>query len=119
MALTRDFKQTIVERVNRDPEFARALLSEASALFVNGEPETARRILRDLVNATTGFGPLADEISIPVKSLDRMLSVTGNPSMENLSAIFMGINRKLNVRIETKVVKKGKGKGRLIGQVLS
>ena len=41
MALTRDFKQTIVERVQRDPEFVKALLDEAATLFLNGEAETA------------------------------------------------------------------------------
>jgi hypothetical protein len=53
MTLTRDFKQTIVERVERDPEFAKALLDEAATLFLSGEPDAARLILRDLVNATT------------------------------------------------------------------
>ncbi|TDR80193.1 hypothetical protein [Paludibacterium purpuratum] len=50
MALTRDFKQTMVERVERDPAFAKALLDETATLFLNGEPETARLILRDLVD---------------------------------------------------------------------
>lgn len=31
MALTRDFRHTVVERVGRDPKFARALLDEAAA----------------------------------------------------------------------------------------
>ncbi len=51
MTLTRDFKQTVVERVSRDPDFAKALLDEATTLFLSGEPDTARVILRDLVNA--------------------------------------------------------------------
>lgn len=51
MPLTRDFKQTLVERVQREPAFAAALLGEAAALFLNGDPATARVILRDLVNA--------------------------------------------------------------------
>src|SRR3989338_9820650 len=46
MALTRNFKQTIIERVERDPEFAKALLDEAATLFLSDEPETARLILR-------------------------------------------------------------------------
>jgi hypothetical protein len=50
MALRRDFKQTIVDRVQRDPAFGKALLDEAASLFLNGEPDTARLILRDLVN---------------------------------------------------------------------
>ena len=55
MALTRDSRQSIAERVQRDPAFAKALLHEAATLFLNGEPDTARLILRDLVNATVGF----------------------------------------------------------------
>jgi hypothetical protein len=54
MALTRDFKQTVVERVRHDPAFARAMLDEAATLFLNGEPDVARLILRDLVSATVG-----------------------------------------------------------------
>ena len=50
MALTRNFKQTVVARVIRDPSFARALLGEALLLFLNGEPDAARLILIDLVN---------------------------------------------------------------------
>ena len=55
MTLTRDFKQTVIERVERDPAFAKALLDEAATLFLSGEPDAARLILRDLVNATFGF----------------------------------------------------------------
>lgn len=33
MALTRDFKQTIAERVEGDPAFAKALLDEAASLL--------------------------------------------------------------------------------------
>ncbi|MDP3852204.1 DNA-binding protein [Phenylobacterium sp.] len=105
MALTRDFKQTVTERVAREPEFAKALLDEAAMLFLNGEPETARLILRDLVNATVGFEGLAKETDRPSKSLHRMLSSGGNPSMDNLSAIFGAVRRQLGVQIEAHAVK--------------
>lgn len=52
MALTRDFKETVIKRVQRYPAFAKAMLDEAATLFLNGEPDTARVILRDLVDAT-------------------------------------------------------------------
>lgn len=39
MGLMRDFKETIVERVGRDPDFAMALLDDAKTLFLNGEPQ--------------------------------------------------------------------------------
>ena len=100
MALTRDFKETVNARVQRDPEFAIALLDEAVSLFLNGEPETARLILRDLVNATVGFEELAIETSRPSKSLHRMLSAKGNPTMDNLTAIFNVLRKKLNVDIK-------------------
>lgn len=101
MALTRDFKETVVARVNRDPAYAKALLDEASTLSLNGDPETSRMILRDLINATIGFETLATETGIPAKSLHRMLSESGNPSMNNISAIFSAVSRHMHVRIET------------------
>ena len=104
MALTRSFKQTIAERAERDPAFAKALLDEAVTLFLNGEPEMARVILRDLVNATVGFESLAKETAKPSKSLHRMLSVSGNPSMDNLAAIFSVIRSNLGVAIEVHAV---------------
>jgi DNA-binding phage protein len=76
------------------------LLDEAVSLFLNGEPEIARLILRDLVNATTGFEALAHESSLPSKSLHRMLSAKGNPTMNNLNAIFTVLRQQLNVNLE-------------------
>jgi hypothetical protein len=55
IALTHDFSQTVIERAQHDPDFARALLDEAATLFLNGEPQTARLILRNLINATGGL----------------------------------------------------------------
>jgi DNA-binding phage protein len=104
MALTRDFKETVNARVQRDSEFTIALLDEAISLFLNGEPETARLILRDIVNATVGFEQLAIETSKPSKSLHRMLSAKGNPTMDNLTAIFNVLRKKLNVDIQVKTM---------------
>ena len=105
MALTRHFKQTIVERVRREPAFGRHLLDEAATLFLNGEPGPARVILRDLVNATLGFEDLASATTMPAKSLHRMLSVRGNPNMDNLASIFGAIRHALGVQIRVRTVK--------------
>ena len=102
MALTRNFKQSVVERVERDPQFAKALLDEAATLFLSGEPETARLILRDLINATIGFEQLAEMTEKPSKSLHRMLSRRGNPSMDSLAAIFGAVRQGLNVVFEVR-----------------
>lgn len=97
MTLTRKFKKTVVARIKRDPAFAKARLDEAATLFLGDEPETARVILRDLVNATLGFEQLAKMTETPGKSLHRMLSPKGNPSMDNLTAIFGAIGSRLKV----------------------
>ncbi len=104
MAMTRNFKETVAARVQGDPAFAKALLDEAITLFLDGEPDTAKLILRDLVNATVGFENLAEEIHKPAKSLHRMLSASGNPTMTNISSIFAAIKKNLRVQVRTKVV---------------
>lgn len=104
MALTRDYKQTVIARVERDPAFAQALINEAASLFLNGEAETARIILRDLVNATVGFEALSQATSKPSKSLHRMLSAHGNPSMDNLATIFNTVRQKLGIGFEVSAV---------------
>lgn len=105
MALTRDSNGTIGERVKRDRAFAKALLDEALTLFLNGEPDTARLVLRDLVNATVGFERLATATGKPSKSLHRMLSPKGNPSMDNLAVIVSALRRRLGVKLAARAVK--------------
>jgi len=105
MGLTRDFKQTVGARARRDPAFATALLDEAATLFLNGEPTHARLILRDLVNATIGFENLALKTDMPPKSLHRMLSARGNPSMDNLASIFKALRKRLKVGMTVQTVR--------------
>ena len=105
MVLTRDSKQTVIDRAKRDPSFVKALLDEAVTLFLNGEPETARLVLRDLVNATIGFEQLATATGKPAKSLHRMLSTSGNPSMDNLSMILRVLGKRLRVKLSGRAVK--------------
>lgn len=104
MILTRDVKETVNARIQRDTTFAAALLDEAISLFLNGEPETARLILRDIVNSTVGFEELAIETSKPSKSLHRMLSAKGNPTMDNLTIILNVLRKKLHVNIKVQTI---------------
>ncbi|MBR2124101.1 MAG: transcriptional regulator [Acetobacter sp.] len=43
--LTRDFRETVAERIKNDPACAQALLEEAVTLFAEGDIETAKLIL--------------------------------------------------------------------------
>jgi len=85
--------------------FAKALLDEAVTLFLNDEPDTARLVLRDLVNATVGFERLATVTGKPAKSLHRMLSAKGNPSMDNLAIILSAVRKQLGVKLAARTVK--------------
>jgi DNA-binding phage protein len=63
-----------------------------------------RLILRDLVNATMGFEALATGTAKPAKSLHRMLSKQGNPTMDNLAAIFGALSKKFGVDLQARTV---------------
>jgi len=104
MPLTHDFKETIRARAQRDPKFRIALLREAIECMINGDPATSKAVLRDYVNATTGFQDLEKRTQIPAKSLMRMLGPKGNPSTANLSSVLTalqeteGVHFKLNLK---------------------
>ena len=88
MALTRDFKVTVRERLQRDPSFREALLEEAVDCLLAGDVETGKSLLRDHVNATVGFVELGGLTKKSPKSLMRMLGPNGNPHARNLFEII-------------------------------
>jgi DNA-binding phage protein len=104
MTLTQDVNKTIEARLQHDSEFAIALLDEAITLFLNGESATARLVLRDVVNATIGFEGLAIATSKSSKSLHRMLSAKGNPTMDHLTMILTALRQELQVEIRVQTV---------------
>ena len=101
--MSREVIETITARVQSEPAYARALLQQATSLLMQGEPHTAKLMLRDLVNASIGFEQLARDIDKPPKSLHRMLSSAGNPTLSHVSAMLAAIAAYLGVQIETKV----------------
>ncbi len=103
MALTRNFKETIYARVQRDKRFRQTLFTEALNLYLQGDVDTGKAVLRDLINATMGFEALAAEINKPSKSVHRMLAPSGNPTTENFFAIIHALQVNAGVRLEAKV----------------
>jgi hypothetical protein len=102
MALTRDFKETIRDRVQRDPKFRRELLREGLEAMLSGEIEVAKTVLRDYINATVGFNGLAEATRIPPKSLMRMFGPAGNPRASNLFEVVSFLQRRERVRFHVK-----------------
>lgn len=93
MALTRDFKETIEARVERDPAFREALLKEGVECLLSGDVETGKTILRDCINATIGSETLGDLTDKSPKSLIRMFGPKGNPQGQkgNKNALKHGL----------------------------
>lgn len=105
MPLTRDFRETIRERLQRDPEFGEALLAEGVKCLLSGEVDVGKSVLRDYVNATIGFQELGGMIHKSPKSLMRMLSPRGNPQARNLFRIIGCLQERAGVRLEVRAVR--------------
>jgi DNA-binding phage protein len=100
MALTRDFRETIRERAQREPAFRQALLREGIELMTSGDFDTGRAILRNYINATIGFIELARKTQIPSPSLQRMFGPKGNPSAVNLFGVIAALQKAEHVNVE-------------------
>ena len=105
MALKRDFKVTVRERLQHDPSFREALLEEAVDSLLSGDLETGKSLLRDYVNATIGFGELGKLTDRSPKSLMRMLSQDGNPQANNLFKIIGCLQGRDGVHLKVRAVK--------------
>ncbi len=105
MPLTRDFKQIIRARAERDPNFRKALLRQGVVTMLAGNVATAKIILRDYINATVGFAELSAATRISPKSLMRMLGPGGNPRAGNLFKIVSFLQRREGVRFEIKAAR--------------
>jgi DNA-binding phage protein len=102
MPLTRDFKETIRGRVQRDARFRKELFREGLEAMLSAEITLAKTILRDYINATVGFTGLAEATHIPPKSLMRMFSAVGNPRAANLFAIVSFLQHREGVRFHVR-----------------
>jgi len=98
MALTRDYKETIMARIKRDRKFARALYAEAVSALLEGETAEGLSMLRDLVHAEITFKELARQTGLGEKTLHRMLNRNGNPTARNLGLIVRRIAEDLRIK---------------------
>lgn len=88
MALTREFKSTIRDRAQKDPAFRRSLLIEAVNSLLADELDVAKSLLKDYINASILFEPLAKRVHKNSKSLHRMFNSKGNPTAQSLFSVI-------------------------------
>lgn len=102
MALTRQFKETVRARAQRDRAFRRALLHEAVECLLAGDLATGKAVLRDYINATIGFAVLGRGVARSPKSLMRMLGPEGNPQAVSLFQMLGHLQRREGVRLSVR-----------------
>ena len=105
MPLTRDFKETVRARIERDPAFREALLKEGVECLLAGDAETGKAVLRDFINATIGFRELGELTDKSPKSLMRMLGPDGNPQARNLFEIIGCLQEREGLRLTVRAVR--------------
>jgi DNA-binding phage protein len=105
MALTKDFKETIQARAQRDSVFRKALLQEGTECLLAGDIDTGKAVLRDYINATIGFEELSEVFGKSSKSLMRMFSPKGNPQASNLFGVISYLQEREGIHLEVKARK--------------
>ena len=105
MALTIDFKDTIKNRIARDPAFREELLKEGIECLLIGDVDTGKAILRDYINATIGFDALGAVTAKSPKSLMRMFGPKGNPQARNIFEIIAHLQKKEGIQFKVQAVR--------------
>ena len=105
MPLTRDFRETVMARARRDPEFREGLLNEGIGALLSGEVDVGKALLRDYINATVGFDELGRLTGKSSKSLMRMFGPAGNPQARNLFEVISQIQQHEGVRLHVTAVR--------------
>lgn len=100
MKLTRDFRETMHERLRRDPAFRKALLTEAVDCLLSCDVETANSLLRDYVDATIGFDELGELTAMSPNNLNHMLSSAGKIDVHNLFKIIHCMQEREDVHLK-------------------
>lgn len=98
MALTREFKDTVME-LCKDPEYRKALLLEALESYLEGDFSVGNAMLRDYLNGSKSFGEVALLLQVQESGLRRMVGPAGNPTSKNLFRIFKICRQRENMDV--------------------
>jgi AraC-like DNA-binding protein len=105
MAPTKEFRDTIQARAQRDPAFRKALIQEGVECLLAGDVDTGKAVLRDYINATIGYEELSQVFGKSSKSLMRMFGPKGDPQASNLFAVTRYLQEQEGIHLEVKARK--------------
>ena len=105
MPLTRDFKETVHSRAQRDPAFRDGLLKEGVECLLAGHVDAGKIVLRDYIDATIGFEALGSLTNEQPESLMRMFGPDSDPHARNLFEVISRIQQHEGVQLEVQAVR--------------
>ena len=91
---TEPYREQLLKSL-RDPEQAAAYLT---ACLEDEDPRLFLLALRDVADARGGMGDLARSARLNRESLYRMLSQSGNPSLDSLAAVLDALGLRLSIQ---------------------
>jgi DNA-binding phage protein len=104
MPLTRSFRETVMARAQKDPDFRAEMISEATSAFLDGDIGIGKSLLRDYLNATESLSHIARSLGKDDKSLRRMLGPNGNPTLKNFIELLHACQQEEQIRFEVRAV---------------
>ncbi len=102
MTLTRDFKETVMDRATHDEQYRKGLLAEAVNEILEGNLDVGKAMLRDYINATITFPTLAQKLNKSSKSVHRMLGPNGNPRMDSIVGILKVLQDQERIKLQAR-----------------
>lgn len=105
MGQTRPAQETILQRAKSSPEFRAALIGEALELIAENDVPTAKSLIRDYVLASIGFEALAKDVGKKPESIKRMLSVKGNPTINNMAALLASLKQHEGIQLHVETTR--------------
>ena len=105
--LTRDYRETLRERAQDEPEFGHELLKGAVQCMLNGEPKIGRLRLHNYVYASLGFEELAQKTGKSLEDLEHILSDGSDPSACDLLGIVAVVAKHEGIALDVQVVPRG------------
>lgn len=98
-------QRNVLQRAKSSPEFRAALIGEALELIAENDVQTAKALIRDYVLASIGFEVLAKEIGKKPESIERMLSVKGNPTINNMAALLSSLTQHESIQLHVETAR--------------
>ena len=94
LVTTESYRESLLESLKNPDEAAQYL----NACLEDGHPRVFLLALRDVAEACGGIRTLSRDAHLNRESLYRMLSKSGNPSLDSLSAVLSACSLRLAVQ---------------------